>query len=70
MGTVADLTVTELRDLIAQVVEEKLNELLRDPDDGLELRSELVADLEARMERVLHGNRGIPADEVLGRLGL
>jgi hypothetical protein len=66
--TVAELTVAEFRDLISDVVEEKLAELVRDPDEGLELRPEFVAELKRRMERVAAGERGIPLDEVIDRL--
>ena len=69
-STVAELTVSELRDLIADVVEEKLAELVRDPDEGLELRPEFVAELKERMARVAAGERGIPAEEAFARLGL
>jgi hypothetical protein len=71
MGTtVADLTVSELRALIAEVVEEKLAELTRDPDEGLKLRPELVAELEERMASVARGERGTPAEEAFARLRL
>ena len=40
MQTVAELTVNELRDLIRETVRETLLE--RDPDAGLELRSEII----------------------------
>ena len=36
--TVADMTATELRQLVSSVVEEKLIQLLGDPDEGLVLR--------------------------------
>jgi len=38
MQTVKDLSVEELRTLIAEVVEEKFREILTDPDAGLALR--------------------------------
>jgi hypothetical protein len=65
---VVDMTVDELRDLIAEVVEEKLAEARRDPDEGLELRPELVAELRESQARVARGERGIPLQEVIARL--
>ena len=70
MGTVADLTVPELRELIAQVVEEKLAELVSDPDEGRTLRADLVSDLRERMARVQQGERGVAAEDALARLKL
>lgn len=44
------MTVDELRDLIADVVDERLVALTRhDPDEGLELREEFVAELQRRL---------------------
>lgn len=49
LPTVKDLTIEELKTIIGEVVEEKLHELLTDPDAGLALRPEvqerLVKDL-------------------------
>jgi len=62
---VSDLTTEELKELIGQVVEEKLKELV-DPDYGLELREEFIQALEdsiASKER-------IPFDDVKKKLGL
>jgi hypothetical protein len=66
--TVGELTVSELRDLISDVVEEKLAEARLDPDEGLELRPELAAELRESQERVARGERGIPLQEVIARL--
>jgi hypothetical protein len=70
MERVGDLTVAELRELMHTVVEEVLEErlgMLTDPDEGLELRPEVVQSLEA----FLAGNqRGKKADEVFESLGL
>ena len=68
--TVAEMTVTELRELIGDVVEEKLAEAGVDPDAGLQLRPEFVERLRKRMADIERGERGVPADEVFRRLGL
>lgn len=67
--TVADMTVSELRSLIAEVVEEKLAEAV-DPDEGLKLRPEFAAKLREEMAAIDRGERGVPGEEVLRRLGL
>ncbi len=41
MQAVNDLTIEELKAMIGEVVEEKLRELLTDPDAGLALRPEV-----------------------------
>lgn len=39
--SISDLTTEKLRELIAEVVEEKLLELLGDPDAGLDIRDDV-----------------------------
>lgn len=65
--TVAEMTVAELRRLIEDVVQEKLAEMVTDPDAGLELRPELVDQLRQQMAAVGRGERGIPLAELRGR---
>ena len=67
---IAELTVDEFKQLIATTVEWKLSEMLRDPDDGLELREEIKARLRRSLEAERCGVRGIPAQEVAAQLGL
>jgi len=70
MQTVKDMSVEELRDLIAQVVEEKFRELLVDPDEGLSLRPEVEERLRASLSEPRKSRRTIPAAEVARRLGV
>ncbi len=70
MPKVKDLTVAELKELIEQTVEQKLMELLGDPDASLELREEVKARLKRSLARERKGIRGIPAAEVAKKLGL
>ncbi|MFQ5852744.1 MAG: hypothetical protein ACE5JU_19470 [Candidatus Binatia bacterium] len=67
---VKDLSSEELKALIQEAVEEVLLELLGDPDQGLELREDLQERLKRSLERVRRGERGIPAEEVVKRIGL
>jgi hypothetical protein len=67
---VAELTVDELKYIIQEAMEQKLSEMLDDPDEGLELREEIKARLRRSLEAERRGARGIPAQEVAAQLGL
>ena len=67
---VVDLTVKELRNLIREVVIETLHDFVGDPDEGLELREDVIEELEASIKAVEAGEPTIPAEEVYRRLGL
>ena len=67
---VKDLTTDDLRVLIAEVVEEKLKELLGDPDWGLELRPEVAERLRRSLAAMERGEKGRPMEEVARRLGI
>lgn len=67
---VSDLTVDDLRALLHEVVEEVIEEklgMLKDPDEGLELRPEVVESLQNYLGS---DRRGDDADEVFRSLGL
>jgi len=68
--TVAELTVGELRDMIETAVEQKLLELLGDPDEGLELRKAVRHRLLRQKKAVTAGDRGEAFEDVVHRLGL
>jgi len=64
---IKDLGVDEFKALIEEVVEEKLEEMLGDPDRRLELKAEV----KKRLERSLSSKaRGIPVAKVAEELGL
>jgi len=67
---VAQMTTDELREMIEAAVEEKLLELLGDPDEGLPIRESLRKRLVAQMNRVAAGERGEQLEDVARRLGL
>lgn len=67
--TVSEMTVLELRNLIADVVEEKLTELI-DREDDLEIADDLKARLLRQRERIENGERGVGLEDVVERLGL
>jgi hypothetical protein len=70
MQTVKDLTIEELKAVIAEVVEEKLRDLLVDPDAGLELRPEVQERLRKDLQETPSEGENLPAAEVARRRGL
>ena len=68
--TVADMSATELRQLVSSVVEEKLVQLLRDPDEGLALRENVRKRLLRQKRAVAKGERGESLEASSRRLKL
>lgn len=68
--SVAQMSVSDLRLVIGEIIEDKLLELLRDPDQGLELRESVSRRLERQLQEVENGERGQSFEEVAERLGL
>ncbi len=67
MVKVKELSVEQLKTLIQEAVEEKLQEILGDPDQGLELREEIRERIEHSLERV---EQSIPIEQVAEEIGL
>jgi hypothetical protein len=67
---VGQLTTDELKEIIGSVLEEKLKELLGDPDDGFQLRSQIQERLLSQQQAVVEGERGEDLNEITARLGL
>ena len=68
--TVADMTPGELRQLVSSVIEEKLMQLLGDPDEGLVLRENIRKRLLRQKRAVSKGERGESLEAVVRRLKL
>ena len=68
--TVAEMTGEELRELVGAAVEQKIVELLGDPDAGLVLREDVRKRLLRQKQAVAKGERGEPLETVLRRLKL
>ena len=68
--TVAEMTVHELREMIETAIEQKLLDLLGDPDEGLELRKAVRDRLLRQKEAVAAGERAEAFEDVVRRLGL
>jgi hypothetical protein len=62
MRTVKNLIIDELEGLI----EQKIVEVLGDPDSGLELREEFTRELKSRLE---NPSRRLPHHEIVKRIG-
>jgi len=68
--TIAQMSKAELRDLIERTLEEKLMEMLGDPDEGLEIHESVLARLEGQRRAVVAGARGRSLSDVAAELGL
>jgi len=60
-------TLEELEEIIALTVEQKLLELLGDPDEGLEIRKSVRDRLLRQKKAVAAGERGEPFEDVVQR---
>ncbi len=70
-GTVADLTIDELKQLVRSAVREALDELLPDPDSGLDLRDDVADQLRESLAQEKQGSlKVVAAEQVAKELGL
>jgi len=67
-ATVAQMTKDEFREMLDAVVEQKLLELLGDPDEGLEIRKAVRDRLLRQRKAVALGERGEPIEKVAASL--
>ena len=65
-----EMTADELKQLVGLAVEEKLIELLGDPDEGVVLRESLRKRLLRQKRAVAKGERGELLEDVVRRLKL
>jgi hypothetical protein len=70
MTTVAQMTKDELQEMIETIIEQKLLELVGDPDEGLPIRATIRNRFLRQKEAVASEERGEPFEEVVQRLGL
>lgn len=70
MTTVAQMTKDELREMIEAIIQQKLIELLGDPDERLSIRRSIRGRLLRQQQAVAVGERGEPFEDVVQRLGL
>ncbi|HZC67248.1 MAG TPA: hypothetical protein VE201_01390 [Nitrospirales bacterium] len=62
----SDLTLEELKELVKGIVDDRLRELLGDPDIGMEMG----AAIRARLKQSLASSERITGEEVTEKLGL
>jgi len=67
---VKELTVEQLKTLIKEAIEEKLEEVIGDPDLGLELREDIQERLRGSLAAMQSGEKGVPIDRVARQAGL
>ena len=68
--TVLQITVEDLRQVVDEMVEQKLAVLFKDPEDDLEFTDELKGILARQNERIENGDRGEALEDIAARLGL
>ncbi len=68
--TVGEMTTGELKAMIEATIEQKLTELLGDPDEGLPIRKAVRQRLLRQKQAVAAGERGEALDHVARRLGV
>jgi len=68
--TLAEMTEQDLRELVGDAVEERLLEILVDPDETAEIRPEFLETLHAEHKKVLDGDLGRDLDEVAQEMEL
>ena len=68
--TIANMTKKEFTEIISQVVEQKLIEILGDPEEGKILKENVRKRLIRQKKSVTAGERGEDIHRVISRLGL
>jgi hypothetical protein len=68
--TVAQMTREELQEMLEATIEQKLLEMLGDPDEGLELRDDVRERLLSQRRAVAEGERGQSLEDVVQQLEL
>jgi len=69
-STIAQMSKEEFKEMIETSIEQKLLEMLGDPDEGWEIRESVRDRLLRQKEAVATGERGQPFDDVIQQLGL
>jgi len=68
--TVAQMTKEELQEMLEAAIEQKLFEMLGDPDEELELRDTVRKRLLRQQRAVAEGARGQAFEDVVQQIGL
>ncbi len=68
--TVAQMSKDELQEMLETLIEQKLIEILGDPDEELEIRKLVRTRLLRQRRATAAGERGQPFEQVVQQLGL
>ena len=68
--TIGEMTKEELKEIIETTVEQKLLEIIGDPDEGLEIKKALRDRLLRQRKEVEAGERGQSFEDAVKKLGL
>jgi hypothetical protein len=68
--TVAQMSKDELQEMLEMLIEQKLIEILGDPDEGLEIRKLVRTRLLRQRQATAAGERGRAFEQVVQQLGL
>ena len=68
--TVGQMSKEELKEMIEAAIEQKLLEILGDPDEGLEIHESVRERLLRQREGIIAGNIGEAFEDVVQQLGL
>lgn len=66
--TVGEISPSDLHEMIDEIVEQKLRQLLSDPDEDLVLRDEIVTRLQKQRQAGQAGVRGYSLDAIMQRI--
>jgi CO dehydrogenase/acetyl-CoA synthase alpha subunit len=69
-ANVGQMSTDELKEIIGSVVEQKLKEILGDPDEALEIKANVRNRILRQKQAVANGERGEEMEEVAKRLGI
>ena len=67
---IADLTVSEFKKIVHEVIVQSVADSLGDPDEGLALRDDFAADLRQSLTEVEAGGKMTSLSDVAAKLGL
>jgi len=61
---ISKFTLDDIKEFVDELVEEKLLYILKDPDEGLELREDIKARLKKSLKSQADGEKGIPLERI------
>jgi hypothetical protein len=67
---IKELTIEQFKTLIEDIIEAKMEEILGDPDEGLELTDEAKIKIEESLAAYKRGDKGTPLEKVAEEMGI